>query len=191
MRIRLFILLFTVTLTAYAKTPLLEHVQLKWRATSEVKLGTVEFTQAPVQFEAFEDVRENKTAIGENREDDQPKPVTTNDDVGAFVGTHVRQLFDHAGFKTVDSDGAVTIKGEVTQFFVRETITYQSNVSVHVTATGHDGQVLWSGTASGEATRFGRSYRAENYFEVLSDATVNLVSSMLQSAEFQRALSAH
>jgi hypothetical protein len=53
---------------------------------------------------------------------------------------------------------------------------------------GRDGQTLWSGNASGEATRFGRSYKLENYYEVLSDAVVNTVSSMLQSAEFQQAL---
>ena len=42
---------------------------------------------------------------------------------------------------------------------------------------------------SGDATLFGRSYRAENYYETLSDALVNTTSSMLQSAEFERALS--
>ena len=59
-----------------------------------------------------------------------------------------------------------------------------------MTVVGRDGQTLWSGLASGEAKRFGRSYKIENYYEVLSDALVNTVSSMLQSAEFQKALSA-
>jgi hypothetical protein len=84
----------------------------------------------------------------------------------------------------------VTIKGEVKQFFVRETSTYKSTVVVHLTVVGRGGQTLWSGLASGDATRFGRSYKLENYYEVLSDAIVNTVSSMLQSAEFQKALSA-
>ncbi|MDE2264227.1 MAG: hypothetical protein KGL45_17015 [Gammaproteobacteria bacterium] len=52
-----------------------------------------------------------------------------------------------------------------------------------------DGKVLWSGTASGEAKPFGRSYELEDYCEVLSDAILNTVSSMLQSAQFQKALS--
>ena len=51
------------------------------------------------------------------------------------------------------------------------------------------GETLWSGLASGDASRFGRSYKLENYYEGLSDALVNTVSSMLQSAEFQKALS--
>jgi hypothetical protein len=53
------------------------------------------------------------------------------------------------------------------------------------------GKTLWKGLVSGDATRFGRSYKAENYYEVLSDAVVNTVSSMLQAADFQKALSRH
>ena len=52
-----------------------------------------------------------------------------------------------------------------------------------------DGKILWKGLASGEATRFGRSYKAENDYEVLSDAVVNTVSSMLQAADIRKALS--
>jgi hypothetical protein len=191
MRALLFVVLLTATLVAYAKTRLLEHVPLQWRATSELTLGTREVTPVLVQFETFQDVRDNKEAIGENREDKTPKPVTTNDDVGAFVGKHMRELFERAGLKTVDSNGEVTIKGEVKQFFVSETSTYKSDVVVHLTVVGRDGQTLWSGLASGDATRFGRSYKLENYYEVLSDAIVNAVSSMLQSPELQRALAAH
>jgi hypothetical protein len=189
MRARLFILLLTFALGAQARTALLEHVPLRWRATSDLRLGTLEMAQTPIQVEPFQDARANPEAIGENREDEVPKPVTTNDDVGAFVSRHLRDLLDKGGLKTVDSDGAVTIRGEVKQFFVRETSTYKSTVTLHLTLVGRDGQTLWSGTASGDATRFGRSYKLENYHEVLSDALVNTVSSMLQSPEFQKALS--
>ena len=189
MRARLFLLLMTFALGAEAKTPLLEHVPLRWRATSDLKLGTMEMAQTPIQVEPFQDARANPEIIGENREDEAPKPVTTNDDVGAFVSRHLRDLLDKGGLKTVDSDGAVIIKGEVKQFFVRETSTYKSTVAIHLTVMSRDGQTLWSGTASGDATRFGRSYKLENYYEVLSDALVNTVSSMLQSPDFQKALS--
>lgn len=189
MRARLFLLLMTFALGTEAKTPLLEHVPLRWRATSDLKLGTMEMAQTPIQVEPFQDARPNPEAIGENREDEAPKPVTTNDDVGAFVSRHLRDLLDKGGLKTVDNDGAVIIKGEVKQFFVRETSTYKSTVAIHLTVMSRDGQTLWSGTASGDATRFGRSYQLENYYEVLSDALVNTVSSMLQSPEFQKALS--
>lgn len=184
-----FLLLLLGVVAAQAGAALLEQVSLQWKPTSELKLGAIQMPQTPIHFEVFEDARADKAAIGENREDDaHPKPVTTRDDVGAFVSSHMRELFDRAGLKTVDSNAAVSIRGEVRQFFVRETGTYKAEVAVHLTVLGRDGSTLWSGLASGEATRFGRSYKLENYEEVLSDALVNTVSSMLQSAQFQKAL---
>jgi hypothetical protein len=184
-------LLLTVSVGAWSKAKLLEHIPLEWRPTSNLRLGTTQMTASTVTIGAFTDGRDNKTSIGENREDAEPKPVTTDDDVGAFVSTHMRQLFNEAGIKTVDSGGSVAINGEVKKFFVREGDTYKSEVVVQLVVSDPQGKTLWKGLASGEATRFGRSYKAENYYEVLSDAVVNTVSSMLQAPEFQRALSAH
>jgi hypothetical protein len=189
MRAGIITVLFAVAFSAQAGTTLLEHVPLQWKPTSQLQLGAVQLSQTSIQFEMFQDVRENKPVIGENDEDAQPKPVTTTDDVGTFVSTHMRGLFQRAGLKTVDSDGAVTIKGEVRQFFVRETNTYQSQVAVELTVVSRDGRTLWKGLASGDASRFGRSYKLENYYEGLSDAIVNTVSSMLQSTQFEAALS--
>jgi hypothetical protein len=169
----------------------LTNVPLRWKPTSDLRLGGLQMAQTPVQFEKFVDARQDPHAIGENREDDTPKPVTTPDDVGAFVSTHMRELFNKAGLTTVDSNGSVLIKGEVKDFFVRETSTYKAEVSIHLTIVGRDGTTLWSGTAPGEASRFGRSYKLENYYEVLSDAVVNATSSLLSSPDIQKALGPH
>lgn len=195
MRVRSLVMLLAVsvlagvTQLAGAATRLLEHVPLQWRPTSDLNSGTVSVNDVPIHIEPFRDVRSNKQAIGMNLEEDTPKPVTTNDDVGAFVSSHLRELFTLAGLNTVDGRGAVTIKGEVRDFFVRETTTYHSELAVHLTVLGRDGRKLWSGVASGEARRFGHSYKLEDYYEVLSDALVNAVSSMLKSTQFQKALS--
>lgn len=182
-------LLLGAALSASSKTRLLEHIPLEWQPTSDLRLGTVQMTAAAITIGPFVDVRDNKESIGENREDDVSKPVTTKDDVGAFVSTHFRELFDQAGIKTVDSSGSVTIKGEVKKFFVREEATYKSSVEIHLVIVDQNGKTVWSGLASGDAKRFGRSYKAENYYEVLSDALVNTVSSMLQAPEIQKAMS--
>jgi hypothetical protein len=182
-------MLISVALDGYAKTVLLTHMPLQWKPTSELASGTTDMDATPIRFETFQDVRNDKEKVGENLEDAQPKPVTTTDDVGAFVSSHMRDLFDRAGLKIVDSDAAVTIKGEVRQFFAKETSTYNSQVEVQLTVVDRDGNTIWKGLASGEATRFGRSYKIENYYEVLSDAVVNTVSSLLRSAEFRKALS--
>ena len=189
MRALLALMLVSVALCGHAKTVLLTHVPLQWRPTSELASGTTDMDATTIRFETFQDVRNDKEKVGENLEDDAPKPVTTTDDVGAFVSSHIRRLFDRAGLKTVDDDAAVTIKGEVRQFFARETSTYNSQVEVQLIVVGRDGNTIWKGLASGEATRFGRSYKIENYYEVLSDAVVNTVSSMLRSEEFRKALS--
>jgi hypothetical protein len=182
-------LLLSVSLVASSKTTLLEHIPLQWRPTSDLRLGTAQMTVSPVTIATFTDGRDNKEVIGENREGDDPKPVTTSDDVGAFVSSHIRQLFNQAGIKTADGNDGVTIQGEVKKFFVRERDTYKSEVAIYLTVIDQSGKTLWKGLASGEATRFGRSYRAENYYEVLSDAVVNTVSSMLRAADFQKAIS--
>jgi Uncharacterized lipoprotein len=184
-------LFLSAATVAASTTNLLEHIPLQWRPTSDLRLGTAQMTASSVTIAPFTDGRDSKEVIGENREESEPKPVTTADDVGSFVSTHIRQLFDEAGIKTLDSNGAVTIRGEVKKFFVREGGTYKSDVAIHVTVVDQEGTTLWNGTASGEATRFGRSYKAENYYEVLSDAVVNTVSSMLQAGEFQKAISGH
>jgi hypothetical protein len=180
--------LLSLAFIASAMTKLLEHIPLQWRPTSELRLGTTQMITSSVTIAPFVDVRDNREAIGENREDDIPKPVTTSDDVGAFVSTHIRQLFDAAGMKTEDGNGKVVIHGDIKKFFVREESTYKSVVQIQLTVLNDNGKVLWKGLASGEATRFGRSYKAENYYEVLSDAVVNTVSSMLQAADFQKAM---
>jgi len=190
-RALLFTGLLAVTLTAHA-AKLLEHVPLQWKPTSNLSLPLNATPQTALQFEAFTDRRENRELIAENSEDEKKvKPVTTSDDVGAFVSTHMHDLFKQSGYNVVDSGGNVVVRGEVTQFFVRETGTYQSEVSVHMTFETPAGTKLWSGTASGEATRFGRSYKAENYYEVLSDAIVNAASSVVKSQEFATAMAHH
>ena len=183
--------LLSVALTASPNAKLLERIPLQWRPTSTVQLGTTQMTASTVTIAPFTDSRDNKELIGENRESDIPRPVTTTDDVGIFVSKNIRRLFEQAGVKTVDSNGEVIIKGEVKKFFVREESTYKSTLEIHLTAIDQAGKTLWNGLASGEATRFGRSYQAENYYEVLSDAVVNTVSSMLQAADFQKAMAGH
>src|SRR5690349_17535809 len=104
-RSRLFIvLLAAASFAAFAAPRVLEKVPLKWKPTSDLRLGTEQQTQAPIRFEAFQDVRERHDVIGENREDEDKgkiKPVTTEDDVGAFVSTHMRELFKQAGYDVV------------------------------------------------------------------------------------------
>ena len=191
MRARLFVVLFAAMAPAFARPALLVHVPLQWRPTSELRLGALQMSQAHIQFLVFQ---ERPQQQGGHRRESRGRYAKARDNQrrrGRVRRSHIRELFDHEGLKTVDGDGDVTIKGEVTQFYVRETSTYKSEIGVRLTVTDRAGKTLWSGLASGDAERFGRSYKLENYYEVLSDALVNTVSSMLDSAQFQSALSGH
>src|SRR5690348_1523625 len=64
MRARLLLALLAVTVVAYAKTALLEHIRLQWKPTSDLQLGALEMAQTPIHFETFQDARQNKEAIG-------------------------------------------------------------------------------------------------------------------------------
>jgi hypothetical protein len=178
-----------VSAAALAAPRLLQNIPLQWKPTSPLSSGAVESTSAKVSVASFKDARQNPQLIAENREDEnKPKPVTTADDVGAFVTTHIREIFDRNGITTVDSGGDAVVSGEVRQFFVEETGTYQGQIALHVTVRDPSGKLLWEGSTSGTNSRFGRSYKAENYYETLSDSLIDATTSLLKNSDFMKAL---
>src|SRR5450432_1964541 len=110
MRVLLTLMLISVALDGGAKTVLLTHMPLQWRPTSELASGTTDMDATPLRFETFQDVRNDKEKVGENLEDDPPKPVTTADDVGSFVSSHMGRLSNRRGPKTVTRTPAGTTK---------------------------------------------------------------------------------
>ncbi len=136
-------------------------------------------------FDTFKDMRQQPELIAENREKATPRPVTTKDDVGAFVMTHMRRIFYRAGLTTVDSGGDVVISGEVRQFFVEETDTYKASVVIRLTVRNSAGAALWEGDVSGSASTFGRSYSMVNYDQVLSDSIIDATATLLKDHDFR------
>lgn len=187
---RICAVLLTLSLAACATAPL-RDIPLLWQPTKPANAGGVDVSglrHVAIRFDTFRDVRKQPQLIAENREDPTPKPVTTLTDVGAFVTTHVRHIFDKAGLDTVSNGGKVVLSGEVQQFFVVETGTYKGVVALQLTLRSPTGEVLWKGNSSGTAEHFGRSYSAENYYQTLSDAVVNAATAVLQNAQFRQAL---
>jgi hypothetical protein len=174
---------------AHAPVPL-EGIPLDWRPTDSItESGVTTDTQdVKIQIGDFVDTRSDHAAIGENREDPKPKPVTTRDDVGRFVADHLREALQKIGMDMVDTGGKVILSGEVSDFFVTETDVYRSTVTLRVTVSDATGKKLWSGVTSGTNTRFGKSYKAENYYEGLSDALVDAMQNLLQDPGFRKSL---
>jgi hypothetical protein len=71
---------------------------------------------------------------------------------------------------------------------VDEKTKYNAEVEFDVVVKDGAGKQLWSGSASGSATRFGRSYKADNYYEVLSDSLLQAGYSLLGNPSFHEAL---
>lgn len=177
---------------ALAKKKLLEGIPLEWHPTTELgELSPVSLTGlsgVKIQVGEFTDGREEKRLIAENREDDEPLPVTTRDDVPGWIAGRVQVLLGDFGFDTVESGGTVVLTAEVRRFFIRETGVYEGDVLLRVKAARPDGKVLWEGMTGGAATRFGRSYKAENYYEVFSDSILEATHKLVQNEEFRASL---
>ncbi|MHA6204036.1 hypothetical protein ACXU4B_06425 [Dyella soli] len=172
----------------------LNNIPLVWSPTqSFAEFGAIDLNglgNVKVQFNRFTDVRKNQALIAENHEKAQVRQVTTRDDVATYVTDHVKETFGKAGLSVVDSGGDVVVSGEIRDFFVNETDQYVGSITIYTTVTDAAGKVLWQGIAGGGATNFGRSYKADNYYETLSNAVLKTSNSMLNSPGFHHALEA-
>jgi len=177
---------------AAAKRDKLEGIALVWKPTTNMAtLGAVDLTgltNVKVQVARLVDKRDAPGLIGENREKQPPRKVTTPDDVAGFVTDHVKSLMRGAGVNVVDGGGSATVKGEIQQFFVAETDTYKGDVRIHFSVTNAAGKVTWNGVVGGSSTRFGRSYKDENYYETLSDSLIDATYNLLKTPAFRDAL---
>ncbi len=182
--------------TAVAAPKLLQDIPLKWTPTQGFsELGPLDISgpllTTKVHFETFVDARTDRNSVAENREKAEPRPVTTKDDVADFVTTHLRESVRGAGVNTVDEGGDVSISGEIRQFFVTETSLYHGDLSLLVHVKNSQGKELWSGIVPGGAEHFGRSYKADNYYETMSDMVMRAAYNLLANADLRAALQKH
>ena len=175
-----------------AKRDKLEGIPLVWKPTTNLaSVGAVDMTgltSVKVQVDRLGDKRETPGLIGQNSEKQPLRKVTTPDDVAGFVTDHMKSVMKGAGLNVVDSGGNTTVKGEILQFFVDETDTYKGDVRINVTVTNAGGKVVWNGLIGGTNTRFGRSYKDENYYETLSDSLIDATYNLLKTPGFHDAL---
>jgi hypothetical protein len=171
---------------------MLSDVPLVWKPTRDLyEAGTVTLTGALTQkyeITPFLDSRENKNEIAKNIEDNKVKLVTTCDNVADWCRTRFIAIFKQRGFTVTEENASVIIKGEVLQFYVIEDNFYTANIEIKITAENIAGKILWEGIMTGNAKRFGRSYKLENYYETISDAYLNAINSLLKNREFLDAL---
>jgi hypothetical protein len=177
-------------LVGCAATP--NNIPLMWKPDREHSArpgaAPADFFKRKVKVAPMTDSRENPKLIGENREGSVPKPATTSDDVAAFVTDHFKALLSSVGITVVESGESVIIKGDIERFFVTETDQYSGEVRLDILVIDAAGETLWEGTSGGTSTRVGFSYRADNYYESLSDALTIATDRLLREPGFEAAI---
>ena len=170
-------------------------MSLQWRPTSPLsdtteRIELMPFANVKVALKPLVDQRKDKTFVGENREKGYSRYVTTTDDVPVLLTSRVLDLMKEAGLPVSDKvEGAnLVLTGEILRYGVTETQTYKGELRLLLEIHSGDKSV-WKGMVVGRASRFGRSYKPENYQEVLSDVVVEAVSRMLSDQTFLRVLS--
>ena len=182
--------------TVFAGGAGLQNIPLQWKPTSNFSaMGTIDLSGGTVttkiHFDPLVDTRQNPTLVAENREKAEARPMTTSTDVAAFVTDHLKDTVRSAGLSVVDTAADMNVSGEIRKFFVAEDSTYNGEISLMIHVTDGAGKELWAGVINGDATRFGRSYKAENYFEVMSDMLLRATYNLLSSDGFRAALAKH
>lgn len=174
-------------------------IELVWKPTEDLSnlkippIDLIPFTGKKIVLRAFTDGRsEPRDLIAENHEKADKgivRKVTTSGNVPAFCQTALKKLFTDFGVPiATEGTGNTYVDGEVLEFFVKEKDSYDGTVKIRVTVSDAKGQPIWMGMALGQTHRFGRSYKAENFYEVLSDSLLQAGGNLLKDEKFLNAL---
>ena len=170
----------------------LEGVPLVWKPTSPMSerlpLDVTGLEDIKLQIDPFTDKREDPGFIGHSMKKVPFRKVTTNEDVARFVTYQVKLLMSGLGLKVVESGGDVIMKADIKRFFADESNRYNAEVELQAAFTDANGKILWAVATTGTSSRFGIAYKADNYYEVLSDALIGATHQLVQNSGFRKAL---
>ena len=168
----------------------LEGIPLVWKPTNRKEAGVVnlgELVNVKIQVQGLVDTRSAKAKFGESQEGKVPKPVTTSDSVAEFCTQNLRNVLKQYGLTVVPNGGDVVVGGEILEFMVIETNTYKGEVRLKL-SVNRGGKTAWAGVTSGTSSRWGRSYKAENYYETISDSLLEATTNVIRDEGFRKAL---
>lgn len=130
--------------------------------------------------------------IGESSDDDDRVwPVHAANDVVAWSNEVLQKNAADWGVRLAP-DAPLALDGRLMRFNLVEKnqalgSTYNAEVQVAFKLANDQGQTLWEGTGSGDATRYGKSRSQENASEVLSDAIKEAYATVFADPALQNA----
>ena len=124
-------------------------------------------------------------------DDDRRHTLRAVDEVEVYASEVLLDLSQHWGLN--DETGAdLVLDISLVQFKIIETnqvvgATFSADSRLKAKLTQRGGKELWSGSALGDATRYGKKFSNENVNEVLSDALLEAFAELLSDRGLQDA----
>lgn len=154
---------------------------------------TLGISDVPVQL-SIEDARTitDPAIIGDSTDDDDRVwPVRAATDLLGWSNEVLLKNAGEWGIRVSDS-APLQLKGSLMRFMVNESnkalgSTYNADIRLSFRLTDTRGDLLWEGTAAGDATRYGKSRNEDNVNEVLSDALKEAYATILGDTALQNA----
>jgi hypothetical protein len=170
----------------------LKDLSLEWKPTKDIRtfkaIDISVFQNAHFAVKSFKDLRKKPAEIGVNidkKYSERELPVTTKDHVADWLTYHFSKALSNFEIDVVKEKSNFTLEADIIKFYVIEESLYKAEVALKIRLLSKANTVIWEEMISGNATRFGKSYFALNYFETLSDAVLSAVHSLLQNDAFK------
>lgn len=165
-------------------------VPLAWTPKEAPALPVVDLTGGvrPFKILPLADARENRDAIGENPEKKPPVTVVTSSDVTKFVSDNLSRELKQLGLEVSGSETDRVLSGQLLQFWIKDTGSYDATLRVKLTMRDGAGTELWTGLATGRGENWGRQLKPINYTEAMTTAVLDLVANLVKTPEFMRTL---
>lgn len=173
----------------------LKDIRLVWRPSDTISsYGAIDlpiYQNTKFIIMPFTDMRKQPSEIGINTEkrfSNIDMLVTTNQNVAEWLKDKFTKVFRQFGVNVVTENGTFFVDVDVDKFFVTENARYNAEVSLNVKLSAKSGVVIWQGMTTGTVSLYGRSFKAYNYNEALSDATISAIHGLLNNDAFKQAV---
>lgn len=181
--------------TGKQKAPELLNIPLLWKPTVSLRVkGEIDlsvFLNKTIAIKPFIDLRTKPSEIGKNtgkKKSGKALLVTTSDDVAAWLTERFGLILQEFEVATVKEGGALTLEADIVRFYVTETTAYTADIGLKMRARSKTGEVIWEGVIAVGNRNQGGPYKAEHYYEALSNTCVDAVKALLKSDAFIEAV---
>jgi len=178
----------------YAGSSLLD-IPLLWKPTETISaldaIDLTAFQNASFTIKPFNDLRKKPSEIGknvENRSFNNIRYVTTRDNVAAWLTDRFGKILSEFDISVVKDGGTLLLEADIVKFYVTEESVYKADIGVKVRIRSKNGDALWEGMVAVSSNRWGKSYKADNYNEALSNACIDVAYNLLKNDSFRQAV---